>query len=57
MHIEVFIKKKWQKSLLKVVSLKGSDKAISILQNVIKVMGVLKKGRWSIRTWQDLMIL
>ena len=37
------------------VSLKGNDKAISILQNVIKVMVVLKKGRWSIKTWQNLM--
>ena len=46
-----------KKSAESYVSLKGSDKAISILQNVIKVMGVLKKGRWSIKTWQDLMIL
>ena len=37
------------------VSLKGNDKAISILQNVITVMVVLKKGRLSIKTWQDLM--
>ena len=35
--------------------LKGNDKAISILQNVIKVMVVLKKVRWSIKTWRDLM--
>ena len=37
------------------ISLKGNDKAISILQNVIKVMVVLKKRRWSIKTWKDLM--
>ena len=34
---------------------KNNDKAISIHQNVIKVMVVLKKGQWSIKTWQDLM--
>ena len=43
------------KSAESYVSLQGNDKAISILQNVIKVMVVLKKGRWSIETWQDLM--
>ena len=37
------------------VSLKGNDKAVSILKNGIKVIVVLKKGRWSIKTWQDLM--
>ena len=42
-----------KKSAESYVSLKGNDKAISILQNVIKV--VLKKRRWSIKTWQDLM--
>ena len=46
--------KTWQKkSAESYVSLKGNDKAISILQNVIKVMVVLKKGQWSIKTWQD----
>ena len=44
-----------KKSAESYVSLKGNDKAISILQNVIKVIVVLKKGRWSIKTWQDLM--
>ena len=44
-----------KKSAESYVSLKGNDKAISILQNVIKVMLVLKKGQWSIKTWQDLM--
>ena len=40
-----------KKSAESYVSLKGNDKAISILQNVIKVMVVLKKGQWSIKTW------
>ena len=44
-----------KKSAKSYVSLKGNDKAISVVQNVIKVMVVLKKGRWSIKTWQDLM--
>ena len=44
-----------KKSAESYVSLKGNDKAISILQNVIKVMVVLKKGQWSIKTWKDLM--
>ena len=44
-----------KKSAESYVSLKGNDKAISIVQNVIKVMVVLKKGRWSIKTWQYLM--
>ena len=44
-----------KKSAESYVSLKGNDKAISSVQNVIKVMVVLKKGRWSIKTWQDLM--
>ena len=44
-----------KKSAESYVSLMGNDKAISILQNIIKVMVVLKKGRWSIKTWQDLM--
>ena len=34
-----------KKSPERYVSLKGNDKAISIFQNVIKVMVVLKKGR------------
>ena len=46
-----------KKSAESYVSLTGNDKAISILQNVIKVMVVLKKGRWSIKTWQDLMLI
>ena len=51
-----FYKKTWQKkSAESYVSLKGNDKAIPIFQNVIKVMVVLKKGQWSIKTWQDLM--
>ena len=51
-----YIKKKHgKKSAESYVSLKGNDKAISILQNVIKVMVVLKKGQWSIKTCQDLM--
>ena len=37
------------------VSLNGNDKAISILQNVIKVMVVLNKGQWSNKKWQDLL--
>ena len=44
-----------KKSAESYVSLKGNDKAISILQNVIKVMVVLQRGQWSIKTWQDLM--
>ena len=44
-----------KKSAESYVSLTGNDKAISILQNVIKVMVVLKKGQWSIKTWQGLM--
>ena len=57
MHIELLYKKKnmAKKSAESYVSLKGNDKVISILQNVIKVMLVLKKGQWSIKTWQDLM--
>ena len=42
-----FYKKYGKKSAESYVSLKGNDKAISILQNVIKVMVVLKKGRLS----------
>ena len=52
----IIIKNMAKKSAESYISLKGNDKAISILQNVIKVMVVLKKGRWSIKTWQDLMI-
>ena len=44
-----------KKSAGSYVSLNGNDKAISILQNVIKAMVVLKKGQWSIKIWQDLM--
>ena len=46
-----------KKSAESYVFLTGNDKAISILQNVIKVMVVLKMGRWSIKTWQDLMLI
>ena len=46
-----------KKSAESYVSLSGNDKAISILQIVIKVMVVLKKGQWSIKTWQDLMLI
>ena len=35
-----------EKSAESYVSDKGNDKAISILQNVIKVMVVLKGGGW-----------
>ena len=40
-----FYKKYGKKSAESYISLKGNDKAISILQNVIKVMVVLKKER------------
>ena len=50
-----FYKNMAKKSAESYISPKGNDKAISILQNVIKVMVVLKKGRWSIKTWRDLM--
>ena len=49
-----FKKNMAKKSAESYVSLKGNNKAISTLQNVIKVMVVLKKGQWSIKTWQDL---
>ena len=52
-----FYKKKVAKmSAESYVSLKGKNKGISIIQNVIKVMVVLKKGQWSIKTWQYLML-
>ena len=54
--LSFYIKKKHgKKSAESYVFLKGNDKAISILQNVRKVVVVLKKGQWSIKTWQDLM--
>ena len=57
MHILSFYKKKkhGKKYAESYVSLKGNDKAISILQNVIKVTVVLKKGQWSMKTWLGLM--
>ena len=50
-----FYKNMAKRSAESYLSLKGNDKAISILQNVLKVMKLLKKGQWSIKTWQDLM--
>ena len=44
-----------EKSAESYVSDKGNDKEISILQNVIKVMVVLKRGgggRWLIKTYR-----
>ena len=52
-----FYKNMAKKSAESYVSIKGNDKAISILQNIIKVMVVLKKGRWSMKTWQDSMVI
>ena len=41
-----------EKSAESNVSDKGNDKTISLLQNVIKVMVVLKKGRMLIKTYR-----
>ena len=47
-----FIQNMAEKSAESCVSLRAMIKQFSILQNVIKVMVVLKKGRWLIKTYR-----